>query len=353
MVGGYTGSATVTSLSAISMPGIVDWVVNGGQASNSIRQLHDAAFQVTGGATYAMNGRMQLVFGQNFTGGYTPGKDGAYTQQVRSFTINDDGTSLSFSNLTSTPQVADFRRRDLNVYPTIRRQPNNSLEQGFTALSGVFTLTNGAWTVPVEIDSSGNPTMADPNSPTTFKQGMNNYHSAKIGLFSESTNQMHELLFGGISLEDYDRSTQTFIVDNNLPFINQITSLITDGNGNYTQHLLGEFPTILDQNGNRLRFGSDAEFFLAPGVPTYDNGVINMDALTQQQTIGYIFGGIFSNMPNTRGVTGAFSGASSDIFEVVFTPVPEPAAIVTILIGLFALPLYRHQIRSRRPIDFA
>ena len=88
---------------------------------------------------------------------------------------------------------------------------------------------------------------------------------------------MHEVLFGGISLTDYDRSTNTFIQDNNLPFINQITSVVIDQNGNYSQHLLGEFPQILDQSGNQLRFGAEAQFFLADGVPTYDNGVIKLD----------------------------------------------------------------------------
>jgi hypothetical protein len=348
MAGGYTGSGTTNALSAIDLPGLANWVISGaGQAANYIRQVHDNNFQVTGGAMYAMNGRMHLVFGQNFTGGYIPGKDGAYTQQVRSFDIVDNGTTLGFANLTSTSQAPDYRRRDLNVYPAVKRNPDRTLGQGLVALSGVFTLTNGAWTVPVAIDSNGNPTMADPNAPGTFKQGMNNYHSAKIGLFSESTNQMHEMLFGGISLEDYDRTTQTFVVDNNLPFINQITSIVADQNGNYSQHLLGEFPTILDQNGNRLRFGTDAEFFLAPGVPTYDNGVIKMDLLTQQQTIGYIFGGIFSNMPNTRGVAGAFSGASNDIFEMIYTPVPEPATLLLALAGVVLLNFNRRKWKLR------
>jgi hypothetical protein len=341
MVGGYTGTATVNSLTAIDLPGIVNWVMNGGQAASSIRQLHDSTFQVTGGEQYNVAGHMQLVFGQNFSGGYIPGKDGAYTQQVRKFDIVDDGINLSFTNSAASPSVADNRRRDLNVYPAVKRNPDNSLGQGLVALSGVFTLTNGAWTVPVEIDSNGNPSMADPTLPGTFKQGMNNYRSAKIGLFSERANQMHEMLFGGISLEDYDRTTNTFIVDNNLPFINQITSLVTDQDGNYSQNLIGEFPAIFDQAGNRLRFGTDAEFFLAPGVPTYDNGVIKMDELTQQQAIGYIFGGIFSNMPNTRGIAGAYSGASNDIFEVIYTPVPEPAAYLPMLCAMTAMLLWR------------
>src|SRR5262249_17585846 len=159
----------------------------------------------------------------------------------------------------------------------------------------------------------------------------------------------HEVLFGGISLEDYDRTSGTFIVDNNLPFINQITSLVMDQTGQYTQHLIGEFPAIFDASGNRLRYGADAEFFLAPAIPTYDNGVIKLDAITEPTVLGYIFGGLFANAPNTQGVAGAVSGASNDIFEVILTPVPEPAGCVIFLCGAVLAAMFfklrRHQLR--------
>ena len=111
VAGGYTGTATQNVLTAIDLPGITDWVINGtGQFTNYVRQVRDSTFQVTGGAMYAVNGRMQLVFGQNFSGGYTPGKDGSYSEQVRSFDIVDDGTTLSFANATASPQVDEYRR---------------------------------------------------------------------------------------------------------------------------------------------------------------------------------------------------------------------------------------------------
>ena len=127
---------------------------------------------------------------------------------------------------------------------------------------------------------------------------------------------------------------QSVFADPNLPFINQITSIVNDQNGNYSQHLFGEFPALYDANNNRLRFGTDAEFFLAPGVPTYDNGVIKLDELTQHQTLGYIFGGIVSTLPNPSQVAGTNTLASNQIFEVICTPVPEPATIVITLCGV-------------------
>jgi hypothetical protein len=356
VVGGYgstisgTNFTTQSSLTAIDLPGMVNWVMTGaGSATANMRVVRNNSFRVTGGAMYELNGKMQLVFGQNFIGGYTPGSEGAYTNQVRSFNIVDDGTTLSVANLASTPANTNYHRRDLNVFPTVVRNPDTSLGRGLVALSGVFTDSDGAWTVPVVIDGNGNPSMADPNLPGTFKQGMNGYHSAKLGMYSESAGAMHEVLFGGISLQYHDSATNTFVTDNNLPFINDITSIKIDAAGNFSQHLLGEFPQILDMAGNRLRFGANAEFFLADGIPTYDNGVIKLDALTEPTTLGYIFGGLFANAPNTRGVPGALSGASNDIFEVVFTPVPEPAAVVIMLIGTTILAL---RSRKRRGIKY-
>jgi len=57
-------------------------------------------------------------------------------------------------------------------------------------------------------------------------------------------------------------------------------------------------------------------FFPVPSLDAYSNNVLKLDSLTGPTTIGYIFGGLASNAPNTRGVTGAASIA----FEHDFLP---------------------------------
>ena len=117
-------------------------------------------------------------------------------------------------------------------------------------------------TVPVEIDANGNPLQIidkgnDPlNSngeldadSTVFKQAMNNYHSAKLGLFSQTSGDMHELLFGGITLQEFDPTSPNadangFVTDNALPNTRQISSVVRQANGEYEQHFLGEFPEL-------------------------------------------------------------------------------------------------------------
>ncbi len=89
----------------------------------------------------------------------------------------------------------NYRRRDLNIVPRIR----DGNDAGWVALSGVFTLGGGAWTVPVDIDLDGTPSMPDPANPGTFKQAMNGYAAANFGLYSPSSRAMYTLLLGGIS----------------------------------------------------------------------------------------------------------------------------------------------------------
>jgi hypothetical protein len=354
--GGNTSNGTFNTLTAVDLPGIMDWVVNNnGTAKSQIRQITSSQLRVTGGAMYEIGGRTHLVFGQNFTGNYGPTTNGTYTNQVRSFTIVDDGTNLSIANLVASTPIPEYRRRDLNVFPVVRPDTGSGLEEEIVVLSGVFTPPpqNGAWTVPVEIDPDGltvNVTMDDPNAPDTFKQGFNGYHSAKLGMFSEDTGAMHEILFGGISVQTLDTATQTVVTDNNMPFINDITSVIIDANGDYSQHWIGEYPIIhhFDNMGvdrGRLRFGANAEFFLAEGVETYENGVIKLDQLTQPTLLGYIYGGLYSNSPHTRGVEGAISGASKRVFAVMFTPVPEPTTAAVLLSGLLTGAMCRRRAR--------
>jgi hypothetical protein len=284
---------------------------------------------------YEMGGRTHVVFGQDFSGNYNPNKNGTYTNQVRSFDIVDDGTVLAIANAASSAPDPNYRRRDLNVFPVIRPTGGGPLDEGLLVLSGVFTPSFGAWTVPVEIDSAGNPSMADPEDPGTFKQGFNGYHSAKLGLFSEARGEMHEVLFGGISLQYLNTQTGQVETDHDLPFVNDITSVVIDAAGEYRQHWIGEFPVIDDLEGHRLRFGSNAEFFLADGVETFQNGVIRLDQLTQPTTVGYLFGGIAANGPHTRsGDPPAVSAASNMIFAVVYYPVPEPGSLLLAAAGL-------------------
>lgn len=331
MTGGYgvdssTGLFdTKDVLTALDVPGLIHWVLHptsDKKAASYIRHLSHPIFQVTGGymAQMKKNEPTLLVFGQNFTGFYRGSSNGNYTMQVRAFHIIDDGEHLDIRIKGATPEIPDpdFRRRDLNVIPCVECK-KGKLSPYLTALSGVFTPTDGMWTVPVTIFPSGKTFMEDPSSPTAFKQAMNNYVSASVGMFSEKHDDMYTVLLGGISFGYF--SNGSFMTDPELPFINQITTIRRNKERLFEQFLMdGQYPVILSTGsnpGNPLLFGAGAGFMPADGLPMYSNSVVKYDELKKHKknVLGYIVGGIQSTVPNTQ--TMSDSTGSPYIFEVI------------------------------------
>lgn len=327
----YSGGAfsTFSTLTAVDAPQAISWIKGGpGTLAAHLRQTSDPLLQVTGGSLHMMNGRAHLIFGQNFDGPYNPNSNGFYTQQVRSFDLVDNGVTLSIANPTATTPDPNFRRRDHNVVPILT---NGGTTPGVVALSGVFTLGGGAWTVPVEIAADGTPTMADPTAPSTFKQGLNGYKSATIPLYSAQLDQSHSIALGGISGQYV--SGGAVVTDSNLPFNNTISDTVRDSLGNYTQFYLGDLPSIPNilNGGAPFLFGAASDFMPTAGLPLTSNGMIDFDALMSfgaPTVIGYVFGGIAAAQPNFGS-----SGASDVMFAVTFTPVPEPSTIVLLILG--------------------
>lgn len=332
ITGGYgidsaTGTmGTKPTLSAIDVPGLIKWVISPKKKyslAKSLRQTTHPLVQVTGGYMGQLGPHQPtlLIFGQNFTGLYRDNSNGQYTRQVRSFRIFDNGKEIyvAASKNQTTPDPA-YRRRDLNVMPVMlggKSLPTPS----YVALSGVFTETTGIWTVPVIISPEGKSSMANPDNPNTFKQAMNNYTSATAGLFSNSTEDMYLMLFGGITFGYFQNGM--FETDSEIPFTNQVTTVKIDKNQDFTQYLMeNEYPTILStfsNPGNPLLFGAGAYFIQNDTLPVYRNGVLALDKILDGPiVIGYIVGGIQSSLPNT--LTNADSAASPYIFYVTLRP---------------------------------
>jgi len=328
MSGGYgvdtaTGDfSTKPLLTAIDLPDLIRWVKGKNpkySVKEAIRQVGNPLLQVTGGDMFAIDKNLNtlLIFGQNFKGFYVPGSNGEYTNQIRHFKIRDTGKKISIVVKKAEEPNENYRRRDLNIIPVIQKT-KHGYRKAFTALSGVFTETDGAWTVPVVIYRNGSSEMANPDLDETFKQGMNNYVSASVGLFSTRSNAMYEILMGGISFGYFQGGV--FQTDDELPFINHVTTIRIDEEGRYSQHLMeGEYPVILSTQsnpGNPLLFGAGASFILDESIKTFNNQVISLDKIKDYPAlIGYIVGGIQSTLPNTN--TSSDSAASPYIFKVI------------------------------------
>ena len=169
--------------------------------------------------------------------------------------------------------------------------------------------------------------MASPG-PGTFKQGMNNYTSATLGVASTS-GDMYTVLLGGISFGFFTNGV--FQTDAEFPFINQVTTVRIDRQGRFSQYLMdAEYPAILSAQANPvlgcdgaqactpLLFGAAAQLVPAANLPVYDNGVLKLERLGPNPVVvGYVVGGIQSALPNTNGPSD--SGASPFIFTVTLT----------------------------------
>lgn len=324
-VGGYGVDSRLGSLNtkpyltAINIPGIINWVVkNQGSVAENIQQIQDPTFQITGGAMLKVGDTMNLIFGQNFTGEYSSSSNGDYSRQVRRFNINANPFGVSINPTVPSFQEANYRRRDLNVVPVMFAN-GRSLEYGYAALGGVFTTTTGVWTVPVTVRGNGEPAMQDPSATGVLKQGFNVYKSAYASLYSRRNSATYNLLFGGLTYEYY--SGGTLVQDSEVPFTNQIVTVKMDNQGNFSQYLMdGEFPRVEAPIGlGRYFFGASAYFFPNFSVSRYSNNVINADSFRGPTVIGYIVGGIASPVLNTTASL-VQTVASPYIFRVIYTP---------------------------------
>lgn len=312
LVGGYGYSNTAADhitynrLIALNVSELIQAIINGEPITSHFRWISDPQFAVTGGHLSKIYDTYHLVGGQEFMGRYNPmgpthgpGFVQEYTNQIRKFSINDDGVNLSVLHLPAFTDADQLHRRDYNLSPQIF--PNG--QEGATAFSGVFqTTADLPYLNCVNIDSNS----YTPNN--NFSQYYNHYHCAVLPLYSASDNEMHTVFFGGIA--QYYDNLGVLVQDNNVPFVRTIARVTRTADGSMVEYKLPiEMPAFL---------GAGSEFIPLETLPTYANEVIKLDDLNTDTTlVGYIFGGIASTDLNIFWInTGVESTASSQIFKV-------------------------------------
>lgn len=356
VVGGYgINSATQemetkSSVTAIDVPKLIEWVKNPGKisAKSCMRFANHPLLQLTGGQMCQLNPHAPylLVFGQNFQGYYLQSSEGTYSKQVRTCQILDNGKDLFIQPYTQKAPIAEYHRRDLNVVPIIKKM-GKSFVPSYVALAGGFTPggelgTPGAWTAPIEIGADGSAQMIDPN---LFSQALNNYSCPTVGFYSQKADRMFTVMFGGISavigIGAGDCSSEcqaaiptrgsNFILCCNLPFSNDVSTIEIDSKGNYFQYLMSARYPEIDAGltndpctgdplteSRQLWFGTSGFFVQNEELPMYSNGVIAFDKLEKTPLfLGYIVGGIASSLTDTNCLGD--STASRYIFKVTLS----------------------------------
>jgi len=313
VTGGYGYSTTqadhVTykNLTAIDIEGVANAVINNDPLITFFRQITDATMGVTGGQMGYLDSTFYLAGGQYFEGRYNPmgpnngpGFIQAYTDEIRTFKILDDGTNLSIVNYSAQNSTADLHRRDYNMAPQIF--PNG--EHGFTMFSGVFDPNDLPFLNSVNITSSGYEVNND------FTQYLSQYHSAKIAIYDSTNKAMHTLFFGGMSQYTLD-GTGNLVQDDNVPFVKTISKVTRLQDSTMQEIKLNiEMPTLL---------GAGAEFIPISDTSIYmHKEILKINKIPAQKTlIGYIVGGIESTAANIFFVNdGTQSSASNQVFAV-------------------------------------
>jgi hypothetical protein len=309
IIGGYgfhnatSSRKTFDNLTAVDVPAVINAVISGASFTNYFRQVTDIQFAVTGGHLKKINGTFYLIGGHKFDGNYNPMGNPTYTQTytnaIRKFNLQDDGTNITITHLPTITDAANLRRRDYNAVPQILP----SGEEGITAFSGVFQPSvDLPFLNCVDIDSI-NYTVNN-----SFTQYYNHYHCAVLPLYSSISNEMHSVFFGGIA--QYYDSLGTLVQDDNVPFVKTIARATRNSAGVMAEYKLPvEMPGFL---------GAGSEFIGLQTVPRFNNNVFKLDDFTADSTlVGYIFGGIASTAENIFFInTGIESEASSQIFKV-------------------------------------
>jgi hypothetical protein len=304
---GYSVSAakhiTYDKLTSIQVSGLIDAIINQNSILPYFKQIADPVFTVSGGQMGKIDDSFYLVGGHRFDGRYNPIGNPTYTQsytnQIRKFTINNTGDQLSFENYTAITDPVHLRRRDYNLLPQIF--PDGT--EGFTISSGVFQENADLpFLYPVDITPSGHKPLVE------FNQYLSNYHSAKTFLYDSLSNNMHSLLFGGMS--QYYYQDGALIQDNQVPFVNTISRLTRSANGT-----LSEYQLPIEMPGLN---GSSAEFLLNVQLPHYHSEIIKLSEIDSDTILlGHIFGGINSPSQNpfANNITETTS-ANNSIYSI-------------------------------------
>jgi len=312
ITGGYAFSKsqnrhiTYPYLTVMDVPGAIEAIIGNQSVDQYIHQVEDEAFALTGGQLGKLGDVFYLVGGHRFDGRYNPhgpdhgmGFQQEYSNEIRKFRYSLSDGSITIEHLGALRDEDHLRRRDFNLLPQVFADGS----EGLTISSGVFQKdVDLPFLYPVEITVDGYKPIEG------FSQLLSNYHSAKVSLYSSSSNVMHHIFFGGLSQHYFDGGA--LVKDDQVPFVKTISRLTRDGNGNWLEVALPvEMPGYS---------GGGAEFIPKSSLAMIGTRTINLDTVSKEGTVlGYIFGGISSPMKHAFfNYETAKTSADATIYEV-------------------------------------
>lgn len=344
IIGGYgkdlvTGKMTTFgSVISVDVDGLVAAIVaKNNKVAAFFKQspAPDNRLKVTGGALKYNAGIFYLVFGQKFDGEYSienrdynhaGGQFQQYTEKVRVFTLTPTLAIKDFNQVDGgyDPSLP-YHRRDLNVVDIIQEDGKTP---GAVVYGGVFKAGQVAgYTSPIDLVYGTTVASAKVAVQASFNQALSQYDCAHLTVFDAASASSFTTLLGGISQYHYVASTGTLVQDaldlsqgiDGLPFIDTVSTIQTKSGLSFAQYIQpAPLPGLL---------GAEMQFLRSAKLATayFDNGVLNLGALTGRTLVGHAYGGIQSFGPySTYGNPPPSTQASARLFEVYVTPGTTP-----------------------------
>ncbi len=305
IIGGY-GKDTLTdvfitfpTLIAVDLELLSDALINETNINGAFRKFNDTLFCVTGGEIEIFNNKVYLFGGHVFSGEYTkPASDAfiqTYTNELRKFILEDDGINITISEIEQIKDTVNFHRRDLNFEPVIF--PGEQF--GLVAFSGVFQYeADWVWFNPIYVMEDGY------ELDTSFTQKLNGYSCPVMNIYDSVSQNYYATLFGGTSQFYHNEDEDSIKEDLNIPFINDISTIVRYADGSTEQ--------ILEPIKFDALLGTNAVFIVNKEIPQYENKVIRLHNIYNENLAGYIYGGIDALVPNFTPST-----ASNRLFKVL------------------------------------
>ena len=280
--------------------------------------------RVTGGGMAQVGNYYYLVMGQDFEGLYSTAQgdygkwpvNQVYTQRIAAFWLtpppNLSAAVLKVLQQDPNDQSAPYNRRDLNVVPEL--SPTGAENIGI--YGGVFVPgQETAYRRPILIQNGDNLAQVSA-TVETYQQMMSQYECAQLSMADQANGNMIQVFFGGISLYYLDYKTMKFRIDEGLPFIRDI-STVMHNSSSWSEFVRNEpLPALM---------GTDAAFIPNPAVAIAPNGVVLLNKIQGRTLVGWIFGGILATVARTEGTT-PLTHASNALYQVWVTPGAPPQA---------------------------
>lgn len=247
----------------------------------------------TGGELYQLpDGKFYLVVGHIFKGLYSNDTNNTqysiqrYLDSVHVFNVNGtDSIYLNnFQYITDglNDTITQFRRRDLVVTPNVL--PGGK-DFGISIYGGVFTYGafGNPFGYPIYLTGGATPSY---RIDSNFIQTANIYSAPGIVMYDDAFDMTMTTIFGGLGNDTATKDTAAFT---------KVISTITRSKNGTTS-------VAYNPTGMPGYLGAEAAFIRDAKLPMYNGN--NLDIVDyrkmktgDKQAIGYIYGGIVSNLP--------------------------------------------------------